>query len=100
MSAFRGIVGFALAISALGPQQALAQAQNRMNPDGEWRYQSADAWGTRYSPNNQVDASNFAKRLKGLRGLTPYERICQLWTECPERFRLNPHHHTVGLEHL
>ena len=44
-----------------------------------------------------LDAYNFAKRLKGLRGLTPYERICQLWTECPERFRLNPHHHTVGL---
>lgn len=44
-----------------------------------------------------LDAYNFAKRLKGLRGLTPYERICQLWTEHPERFRLNPHHHTVGL---
>jgi quinoprotein glucose dehydrogenase len=61
MSAFRRIVGLALAVSALGPQQVLAQsAQNRMNPDGEWRYQSADAWGTRYSPNDQIDASNFA----------------------------------------
>src|SRR4030095_6205845 len=44
-----------------------------------------------------LDAYNFAKRLKGLRGLTPYEQICQLWIEHPERFRLNPHHHTVGL---
>jgi hypothetical protein len=43
MSAFRGIVGLALVV-ALGPQQVLGQAQNRMNPDGEWRYQSADAW--------------------------------------------------------
>ena len=37
-----------------------------------------------------LDAYNFAKRLKSLRGLTPFERICQLWTEQPERFRLNP----------
>jgi integrase-like protein len=33
-----------------------------------------------------------AKRLKSLGGLTPFERICQLWTEQPERFRLNPIH--------
>ena len=44
-----------------------------------------------------LDAYNFAKRLKSLRGLTPFERICQLWTEQPERFRLNPFHHTPGL---
>jgi hypothetical protein len=44
-----------------------------------------------------LDAYNFAKRLKSLRGLTPYERICQLWTEQPERFRLNPLHHMAGL---
>ena len=34
-------------------------AQDWGNPYGEWRYQSADAWGTRYSPVNQIDASNF-----------------------------------------
>lgn len=44
-----------------------------------------------------LDAYNFAKRLKSLRGLTPFERICQLWTEQPERFRLNPLHHMPGL---
>ena len=44
-----------------------------------------------------LDAYNFAKRLKSLRGLTPYERICQLWTEQPDRFRLNPLHHMAGL---
>ena len=38
-----------------------------------------------------LDAYNFAKRLKSLHGLTPFERICQLWTEQPQRFRLNPH---------
>src|SRR5690606_5947879 len=31
----------------------------RQNPVGEWRYQSADAWGTRYSPLTQIDGSNF-----------------------------------------
>ena len=54
------VYGLALGLSALSPLQVLAQAQNRQNPDGEWRYQSADAWGTRYSPANQVNASNFA----------------------------------------
>ena len=38
-------------------------------------------------------ASNFAKRLKSLGGLTPSERICQLWTEQPGSFRLDPVHH-------
>jgi len=42
-------------------------------------------------------AYNFAKRLKTLRGLTPYEYICKVWTTQPNRFRLNPLHHTVGL---
>jgi hypothetical protein len=44
-----------------------------------------------------LDAYNFAKRLKSLCGLTPVERICQLWTEQPQRFRLNPLHHIPGL---
>ena len=38
---------------------ALAFAQERGSPEGEWRYQSGDAWGTRYSPLDQIDASNF-----------------------------------------
>ncbi|SVB99752.1 uncharacterized protein METZ01_LOCUS252606, partial [marine metagenome] len=36
-----------------------AQDQSRQNPYGEWRYQSADAWGTRYSPVDQINAENF-----------------------------------------
>jgi hypothetical protein len=43
-------------------------------------------------------AYNFAKRLKTLRGLTPYEQICKVWTTQPKRFMLNPLHHTVGLK--
>ena len=38
---------------------AHVHAQERGNPDGEWRFQSADSWGTRYSPVDQVNASNF-----------------------------------------
>jgi Integrase core domain len=42
-------------------------------------------------------AYNFAKRLKTLKGLTPYEYICQCWQKEPERFTVNPYHHTLGL---
>jgi transposase InsO family protein len=42
-------------------------------------------------------AYNFAKRLKTLKGLTPYEYICQCWQKEPERLTVNPCHHTVGL---
>jgi transposase InsO family protein len=44
-----------------------------------------------------LTAYNFAKRLKMLRGLTPYEHISKCWQKEPERFRLNPHHHSMGL---
>jgi len=36
-----------------------------------------------------VNAYNFTKRLKTLKGLTPYEFICRAWTKEPERFTLN-----------
>ena len=42
-------------------------------------------------------AYNFAKRLKTLKGLTPYEHICKIWTNEPERFNVNPFQHNVGL---
>src|SRR5437763_4200516 len=44
-----------------------------------------------------LDAYNHARRLKTLRGLTPYEHVLQVWTKQPERFRLNPSHHIPGL---
>ena len=43
-----------------------------------------------------LDAYNHARRLKTLRGLTPYEFVCQTWTREPDRFRLNPSHHIPG----
>jgi hypothetical protein len=35
---------------------------------------------------------NFARRLKTLRGLTPYEAICKAWTDELSRFIHDPHH--------
>ena len=42
-------------------------------------------------------AYNFARRLKTLSGLTPYEYICKIWTSEPDRFNLNPIHQMPGL---
>ncbi len=44
-----------------------------------------------------LDAYNFARRLKTLKGLTPYEYICKIWTSEPERFILDPIHQMPGL---
>jgi transposase InsO family protein len=44
-----------------------------------------------------VNAYNFARRLKTLKGLTPYEAICKAWTKEPKRFRLDPIHQMPGL---
>lgn len=45
---------------------------------------------------NFVAAYNFAKRLKTLKGLTPYEYICKCWTKEPQRFTSDPHHQMPG----
>ena len=42
-----------------------------------------------------VSAYNF-RRLKTLRGLTPYEAICKAWTDEPSRFIQDPHHQIPG----
>ncbi len=44
-----------------------------------------------------LTAYNFAKRLKTLKGLTPYEFIYQHWQKQPEQFFSDPSHHTLGL---
>jgi len=44
-----------------------------------------------------ISAYNFARRLKTLKGLTPYEYICKIWTSEPNRFTLNPIHQIPGL---
>ncbi len=43
-----------------------------------------------------IDAYNHARRLKTLRGLTPYEHVCHVWTKEPDRFISDPYRHTPG----
>jgi transposase InsO family protein len=44
-----------------------------------------------------ISAYNYGRRLKTLKGLTPYEYICKIWTTDPDRFTLNPIHQMPGL---
>ena len=44
-----------------------------------------------------VAAYNYARRLKTLKELTPYEFICKTWQTEPKRFTLNPLHQMPGL---
>jgi transposase InsO family protein len=44
-----------------------------------------------------IDAYNYGRRLKTLKGLTPFEYICKIWTSEPERFTLDPTHQMPGL---
>jgi len=44
-----------------------------------------------------IDAYNFGRRLKTLKGLTPYEFICKRWTSEPHRFIIDPIHQMPGL---
>lgn len=44
-----------------------------------------------------INAYNHARRLKTLRGLTPYEYVARIWTEDPGGFKINPYRHSSGL---
>ena len=61
------------------------------------RFHYQDHGQLRQHLNDFIAAYNFARRLKTLKGLTPYEFICKSWTAEPERFRLNPIHQMPGL---
>jgi transposase InsO family protein len=54
------------------------------------RYHYDDHDQLRRHLSDFVDAYNFGRRLKTLKGLTPYEFICKRWTIEPKRFNLNP----------
>ncbi len=62
------------------------------------RLRAGDVWvdGSR-DYRRFMAAYNFARRLKTLNGLTPYEYICKIWTSEPDRFILNPIHQMPGL---
>ena len=44
-----------------------------------------------------VNAYNVGRRLKTLKGLTPYEAICTTGTAGPKQFRPDPSHPMTGL---
>ena len=46
---------------------------------------------------NFMNAYNFARRLKALNGLTPYEHTCKIWKSEPDRVILNPIQQMPGL---
>ncbi len=60
-----------------------------------YRYESHDQ--PRSHLADFLDAYNFARRLKTLSGLTPYEYIRKIWTSEPDRFILNTIHQMPGL---
>ena len=59
-----------------------------------FHYETADQLNTHLQPFLQ--AYNFAKRLKRLHGLTPYEFICAEWRKNPGIFIRDPTHHPPG----
>jgi transposase InsO family protein len=44
-----------------------------------------------------INAYNYGRRLKMLKGLTPYEYICKVWTSQKERFVIDPLQQMPGL---
>lgn len=44
-----------------------------------------------------IYAYNFAKRLKTIHGLTPYELIVKSWSQSPDLFRFDPSFLNLGL---
>jgi quinoprotein glucose dehydrogenase len=54
-------LGFAAWPSDPASARQSAPALVRGNAPGEWRYWGADAWSTRYSALDQIDASNFSE---------------------------------------
>jgi transposase InsO family protein len=64
----------------------------------QYHYDSPDQLRTHLA--DFMDAYNFARRLKTLNGLTPYEYICKIWTSEPDHFIINPSHQMPGLNTL
>ena len=66
-----GLHGSATTTEAIRPEP---------NPQGD------DRSAYHYGSHAQLKAHvNFSERLKTLRGLTPYEHICKVWTTQPNR---------------
>ena len=60
-----------------------------------YHYDSHDQLQTHLQ--NFLNAYNFARRLKTLKGLTPYEFLCKSWQIEPDRFTRKPIHQMTRL---
>ncbi|KQO91910.1 hypothetical protein ASF36_18860 [Methylobacterium sp. Leaf90] len=69
---------------------------DRYEPHSWARGRLGDDFGVAVVVLVRIEAYNYGRRPKTLRGLTPYEFICQAWTKQPARFRLDPSHHMPG----
>ena len=86
------------------PDQAALPVDEQSSRADEPHHQDATVKRYHYASQDElrhhlqlfVDAYNYGRRLKTLRGRTPYEFIYQTWTKEPERFRLDPSHHMPG----
>ena len=82
----------------VGPTNGQVERMNRTLKEAtvqRFHYESHDQ--LRRHLNDFVHAYNFARRLKTLKGLTPYEFICKTWASEPHRFTANPLHQMPGL---
>jgi hypothetical protein len=61
------------------------------------RFHYEDHEQLRQHLDNFISAYNFGRRLKTLKGLTPYECTCKFWKIEPERFILNTNDRMPGL---
>ena len=88
------------------------ERMNRTIKEGEadqerrqWRVSPLNVKRFHYDSHDQLRthladfmaAYNFARRLKTLSGLTPYEYVCKVWTSEPDRFIVDPIHQMPGL---
>jgi hypothetical protein len=96
----------AFAFSPAPPNAAQPSLDKRSGRADEPHHQRGNGSGLPLCISDRVEthlhafplAYNCARRLKTLKGETPYEFICQRWTIEPERFEINPHHHS-GTKH-
>ncbi len=79
------------------PAKAGVERMNRTIKDAtvkRYHYESHDQ--LRQHLGDFVAAYNFGRRLKTLKGLTPYEAICKAWQSEPARSTSDPHHQSLG----
>jgi len=73
-----------------GPSSSRERHDHARRQSKRFHYETHDQLRTHLA--DFLAAYNFARRLKTLGGLTPYEYICKIWTSEPDRFILNPIH--------